>query len=278
MGTSRTTLRRAIGRLCGDILVGTATATGTTSTFIDTINFVASDDALIGRVAYWVSSASGTTNNGTTRRVSDNDEAAGSITVSTAWSAASAVGDVVELFAARSVSPGPQEIHDKINDVIRSVAEMNLTVVDGAAVEFDMDDPYLDIPAGWIGYTKAMYQDTWGVWQLVPKADTLLHTAFGAYGQVEIKNTMRVICNAADVKLFGVTSAPELSTDSATTIINPDWLVKQAAGELLIQNARVYEDTPGAERRGNLWLQQAAALYPKAQSRPPANFQRLTRS
>lgn len=278
MGTSRTTLRRAIGRLCGDILVGTATAIGSTTTFIDTVNFVASDGGLEGRIAYWVSSTSGTTNNGTTRRVSTNTESSGTVTVSTAWSAASAVGDVIELFAARSISPGPQEIHDKINDVIRSVAAMNLTVVDDTAVTFDMDDPYVDIPSGWVGYTKAMYQDIWGVWKLIPRADTELHTAFGTYGQVELKNQARLIAHNASVKLFGVTQAQELASDSATTTINPDWLTKQAAGELLIQNARVYEDTPGAERRGNLWLQQAAALYPKAQSRPPANFQRLTRS
>lgn len=274
MATTRATLRRSIGRLCGDLIVATATAVGSTTQFTDSVNLVAGEDVLVGRQAYYVTGHA--SNVGTLRRISANDDA-GTFTVSTAWAQASAVNDVVELFASRSVSPTPTEIHEKINEVIRSVGESHLSVVDDASVTFDATDPYIDIPEGWIGLTDAFWTDTQGIRQRIPKADRTLHRWLGTNGQIELTGMARGQADSAVITLVGVTPAQELTTDSATTSINPDWITKQAAGELLIQNSRIYEDTASAERKGNLWLQQAAQLLPRAQSRPPANFQRLNR-
>lgn len=275
MGTSRATLRRAIGRLCGDLIVATATAAGTDTTVVDTTNLVAGDDALVGRQAYPVSGTAG--NVGETRRVSANAEATGTVTVSVAWPAATAAGDVVELYASRSVSPTPEEIHDKINDVIRAVADVNLILTEDTPATFDAADPYLDVPSGWVGFVKAMWQDALGIWHDVPKATATLHRFLGAAGQVELTGEARWLADGREVMLVGVSPASELASDSATTTINPDWIVKQCAGELLIQNARTYEDPVGAERRGNLWLQQASASVPRVMTRPPA-YRRLNRS
>jgi len=256
------------------MIVATATANGSTTEFTDAVNLVAGKDALLARQAYYVSGHAA--NVGTNRRVSGNDEA-GTVTVSAAWAQPSASGDVVEFYASRSVSPTPTEIHEKINEVIRSIAEQHLTVVDAAGVTFDAYVPYIDIPEAWIGLTDAFWTDSQGIRQRIPKADRTLHRAFGANGQLELTGVSRWHANGAVITLIGVTPAPELASDAATTSINPDWITKQAAGELLIQNSRTYEDTAGAERKGNFWLQQAAMLLPKAQARPPANFQRLNR-
>lgn len=273
--TTRATLRRSIGRLCGDLIVATATSnSGGNTTFIDTVNLIAGDDALIGRQAFFASGTSG--NLYLTRLVTDNVESTGTITFAAVTSTPQ-TGDVVELYASRSISPSPAEIHDKINDCIRFVGDENLTVVDSTDAEFDADDPYIDIPSTWIGVTGAQWQDDLSEWHDVPKADWKLHKNLGTYGKVELRNTARWIADARMVHLIGVTPAGTLSSDTSTTIVHPEWIIKQAAGELLIQNARTYEDTAGAERRGNLWLQQAAALRPKAQTRPPANFVRVNR-
>lgn len=278
MGTTRATLRRAVGRLCGDLIVATATSSGSPTTFVDNVRLIAGDDALVGRQVYWAASASGTTNDGSVRRVSSNDEASGTITVSTAWGAASAVDDVIELYASRSVSPSVEEIHDKLNEVIRGVADLNLLLTEDTPANFDPLDPYIDLPAGWVGFVKAMWQDSNGLWHDVPKANTRLHPFLATYGQVELVNESRWLANGHDVMLVGVTQAQTLSSDSDSTPLNSDYLIKQAAGELLVQNARTYEDTAGAERRGNLWLQQAATLQSRASTRPPANFRRLPRT
>lgn len=275
MGTSRATLRRAIGRLCGDLIVATATDTGTDTTLVDSTNLVAGDDALVGRQLYPVAGTAA--NLGKTRRVSGNAEATGTATVSVAWPAATAAGDVVECYASRSVSPTPEEIHDKINDVIRAVADVNLLLTENTPAAFDAADPYIDLPAGWVGFVKAMWQDGLGIWHDVPKATTTLHRFLGSYGQVELTGEGRWLADGREVMLVGVSPASELSSDSATTTINPDWIVKQSAGELLIQNARTYEDPAGAERRGNLWLQQASSSVPRVMTRPPA-YRRLNRS
>jgi hypothetical protein len=274
MGTSRATLRRAIGRLCGDLIVSTATANGTTTTWIDTVNLVAADDSLIGRQMYFVSGTAG--NVGLTRRITDSDEATGTVTFAAVTSTVAA--DVAELFSSRAVSPTPSEIHDKINDIIRSVAQQNLTTVDSTDATFDTDSPYIDVPSTWIGVCGAQWEDSNGIWHDVDRADWQLHKNLGTYGQVEIKNSPRWSADTLDIHLVGVTPAAELSTDAGTTIVHPEWLIKSAAGELLIQNARAYEDTAGAERRGNLWLQQANALRDYAQTRPPSNYVRVNRT
>jgi hypothetical protein len=276
MGTTRTTLRRSIGRLCGDLIVLTGTAVGTTSTFIDTTNGVAGDGALAGRVAYYVTGHA--SNIGLLRRVSDNTESTGTVTVSVAWPQASAVSDVLELFGSRRVSPSVDEIHDKINDCIRAVADENLIIVDSSDATFDAESPYIDIPSGWIGVTGAQWQDSLSEWHDIPKADWKLHRNLGTRGQVELLNMPRWWSDTRSVHLVGVTPAAVLTTDSGETTIAPDWITKQAAGELLIQNARHYEQPSEAERRGNLWLQQAASLRQTAQTRPPANFVRTNRS
>ena len=275
MGTSRATLRRTIARLCGDLIVLRPTAVGTTTTLIDTVRGVAGDNALVGRQAYYVDGHAD--NEGLTRRVTANVESTGTLTV-VAFPQASAVDDTIELYSSRGVSPSPDEIHDKINEVIRGVADQNLTLVDSTPVEFDPDSPYIDIPATWIGVAGAQWQDDLDIWHTIDKPDRPMHRHLGTYGQIQLINGAAVNANFKMVQLIGVTPAPELTTDASTTTINPDWLCKQAAGELLIQNARAYEDTAGAERRGNFWMAQANALLPKAQTRPPSGFQRTNRA
>lgn len=280
MGTSRATLRRTVGGLCGDMLVCTATSDGADTThFEDTVNLAAGDDALIGRQVFYASaSVANAANLYTTRRVTDNAESTGIITVNAAWSAAPDTGDVIELFSSRGVSPSPQQIHDKLNDLIREVADLHLTVVDDTPVSFDSLDPYIDLPSTWIGLVGVQYADSASVTHTLARADYRLHKNLGTYGQVEIGPAMRGRVDGCSAWLVGVTPASALTSDTSTTIVHPGWLTKQAAGELLVQNARAYEDTAGAERRGNLWLTQAAALYPRAQVRPPANYQRLNRT
>lgn len=275
MGTTRATLRRAIGRLCGDLIVSTATATGTTTTLIDTTNLVAGDDSLIGRQAYFVAGTAG--NVGLTRRVSDNVATTGTITFA-AVTTATATGDVVELFANRAVSPSPSQIHDKINDLIREVSEKNLTIVDATDAAFDQESPYIDVPSGWIGVCGAQYLNDADEWVTIDPADWELHPNLGARGQVEIKHYPRWAADTRSVHLKGVTPAAVLASDSDSTIVSSAWLRKQAAGELLIENARSFSDVAGSERRGNLWLQEARVLKQEAVTRPPANFRRVNRA
>ncbi len=250
------------------------TAVGSTTTLIDTVRGVAGDNALVGRQAYYVEGHA--SNKGITRRVTANVEATGTITT-TAFAQASAVDDTIELFASRGVAPTPDEIHDKINDLIRQVADKNLTVVDSTDAAFDSESPYVDIPSTWIGISGAQWQDDLGEWHAIRKADRPLHLSLGTYGQVEFTGSARWAADAKSIHLIGVTAAPELTTDTSTTIINSEWLCKQAAFELLVQNSRAYDDSAGAERRGLAWRDDARLARPMAQTRPPANFQRTNR-
>jgi hypothetical protein len=274
VGTTRATLRRTVGRLCGDLIVLRPTTTGTTTTLVDTVRGVAGDNALVGRQAYYVDGH--VDNEGLTRRVTANVESTGTVTT-TAWPQASAASDTVELFASRGVSPTPDEIHDKLNDLIRSVADKNLTIVDGTPAAFDAADPYIDVPSTWIGVAGAFWEDGEGIWHEIRKADRPLHRALGTYGQVEIVNYARWAADNRDVMLVGVTAAPELTADTSETIVNTEWLCKQAAFELLVQNSRAYDDPAGAERRGIAWRDDARLARPMAQTRPPANYQRTNR-
>jgi hypothetical protein len=274
MGATRATLRRTTGRLCGDLIVIRPTSVGTTTTLIDTVRGVAGDNAFVGRQAYYVDGH--TSNEGVTRRVTANVESTGTITT-TAFAQASAVDDTIELYASRGVSPTPDEIHDKINDLIRSVADKNLVVVDSTDADFDAESPYIDIPSTWIGVCGAQWQDDLDEWHDIRKADRPLHLNLGTYGQVELTGAARWLANTHSVHLIGVTPAPELTSASSSTIVNSEWLCKQAAFELLVQNSRAYDDAAGAERRGLAWRDDARLARPMAQTKPPANFQRTNR-
>jgi hypothetical protein len=270
-GVTRTTLRRSIGRLVGDLTLCTATANGTTTTFIDTVNLVQGNDSLRGRQAY-VSGATNSANIGLIRRVSGNVKATGTLTLAPALPAATVAGDVVELYNERDTGLLVEEIHDAINRGIRAVQGNTVHSAVSVIGAFDRDDPLLSIPLDWTYFVKAQWGDSTGDWRDVPHADLRVDQA---NREVEIRHRSRSLAHGSSVRLFGYAPPGTLSNDQDATLVDTEWLTYYAAAQVLIASAHRSNDTQALLSKATWFAGEADKIRGKTRVRPPGRFVRL---
>jgi hypothetical protein len=247
----------------GDLISLTSTATGTTTTLTAANDMLYPDGSLAGREA-WYATASGAslTNLYSRRIVTSNDESAGTITVSPAWSAAPIATDVVLLVNSRGTGVTIPEIHRKINQLIRRVAtELAVEAADTAAT-FSASSPVINIPTAWDGFLGIQVEldsTRTGMWTNVigkpytinfwdtPKTVTINRTHWGAF-------------QGKRLRLIGVNDLTELSIDTDTTTAPASWIAKTAAFELLEAAALRSGDVATAFTYGELLKTQAMEL------------------
>jgi hypothetical protein len=151
--TTRLQLFRDVADELGDLISLTSTGTGTTTTLTAANDMLYPDGSLAGREAWYATASGASLGNLYSRRiVTSNDESAGTITVSPAWSAAPIATDVVLLVNSRGTGVTIPEIHRKINALIRRVAtELAVEAADTAAT-FSASSPVINIPTAWDGF------------------------------------------------------------------------------------------------------------------------------
>ena len=270
MSTTRLALRRYVGRLTRQALICTATGNGTTQTFTDAINLPDPDDTLIGRIG-WVSG--GTAGNlYSTIRVTDNVQSTNTITFTPALSQSTATGDVIELWNDLDQGVTPAEVHDLINLAIESVADsFPIPAVDTEEV-FSQDDPELDIPATWRWLEGLEYQeysadpDVEGKWKFIWD-DKFLYVD-KANRVVRVKKPWCYKLNTLNVRLRGATRPSTLSSDTATTYVDAEWIARQVAYQILLNISFTMLDGAALERRAATFKQEADAIRMKARARP----------
>lgn len=236
MATTLQALRRAIGGLTGDQLLLTATSNGTTTSLVDSLTLAVENNSLVGRQGIF---ASGTAaNTGSIVRITANDKSATSVTFP-AVSANTATGDVLELYSKDGQGPTVAQMHAAINRCITFVSGGVLTEVVADAVTFDRDDPELTIPATWRRLTAIEWRDpsaTPAVWLPIPEADwrpTVDRVAL----TVRLDGLARERADTYEVRLRGFTPAGQLSADSDTTLVDAEWIIHEAASQLLLAQA-----------------------------------------
>lgn len=238
--TTRQELRQAIGRLTGDMLKCTATAVGTTTTFLDTLNLYRGDGSLEGRIGWFASGTAG--NLYSTVRVTGNVRSTFTATFTPAVAAITAVGDVLELWNERGQGYLPADVNSAINDAIALVAEQNTTPADTEIAAFDADDPYLTIPATWEFFGGARYQDGDSLWHDIPitpfNADVDIQNR-----QLRLKGEVAQAADTRTVRLFGDIAATALTIDTASTGVNAYWLTHHAAYLLMVGAMRRQTNT-----------------------------------
>ena len=234
MGVSLARLRRDVGGQIGEVLVCTATATGTTSTFIDTVRLVQGDNTLAGRQAVMTTAATAA-NQGVVRLVTGNAQAAGVITVRPDFAAAPVAGDVIELYAKHGAGPTIEDLNRAINRAIRDAAANALVEDVSTTSTYDPDSSTLTLDSDWTHFIGAEVQDeeteTWAPlpwWGLDPVARTV-NLGYRVHGNGQYDGHL--------VRLRGYTTPGELTADSDETAINPEWLVARASYHALITTA-----------------------------------------
>lgn len=255
MSTTLARLRRDVGEQIGDVLIGTATASGGPNSFIDNVTFVQGAQTLAGRQAIMVSGAANNLN--VLRVVTGNDPATGRIDVRPPFATNPSAGNVIELYSARGGGPLVPEITRAINRAIRDAAEDNLVEVTSSPVTYDRTAPTLTIPDTWVGFIDAEVEhEETGTWRSVHWRDLDRAARTVVVGH---RHQGLDALDGRQVQLRGYTVPAELTSDDATTDINPEWLVNRASYHALIACAK--KQTP---TEANLSLGMAQAFREEA--------------
>lgn len=269
-GSSRTSIRRRIGRLWGDLLLCAATANGSTTTLVDTLNLYRNDNELKGRHVYFSGGTSG--NLGQSARITGNTQSTSTITF-TAVPSATATGDEAEIWNTRNIGATVQEVHDQINFCLGSVADLFVTAASSSLGTFDFDSPVLDLPADWRFFAGLDWQDTLGLWHPVKPADWRLDKANRT---VELLNRPRSLASGQSVRARGYTVPALLTSDSDTTGVNAEWLAYQASANLALAIApRSLDGGAALERRAQYWQNLADQRRSLNGIRPSGTYIRL---
>lgn len=278
MITTRQALRQEIGRLTGDMLKCTATANGTTTTFIDKIRLYRGDGKLTGRIG-WV--ASGTAANLYQMvRVTGNTRSTFTVTFTdTALTSATATGDVLELWNTDSMGYYPDDVNAEINAAIAACGSLVTSPDEEEVEDFDSSDPYLDIPSDWEFFGGVRYLDTSitedGVWVEVEANDLNL--------DIDVRNRrvrlMPEVANAAHsytTRLYGDIASTALTLDTQSTNVDAEWLTHYVAYRLLLpQMGRTTQGDDDKATRMAFCKQVADAARGKARNRPSGLARRL---
>lgn len=256
--STRKAIRRRVGKLCGDMDLLVATASGTTSTLIDEINGHRQDNSLVERVGVFSGGTAG--NLGDVVRVTGNVRSSSTVAFTPTLSDATAVGDELELWNRRDQGVTPQEVNDLINDAIADVGEQSPLPVLSSSAAFDYDSPAISVDAAWEAVTGVDWQDDLGLWHPVPSADLRVDRI---QRSVEILGRSRELAGGRNVRVRGANVPTSLSADSATTSVDFEWITHHVAVQCLgIMREKAF-DTKSID--GNLLRleQKAMAIRPK---------------
>lgn len=266
MATSRSALRLWVGEILGDVKSLTATAVGTTTTFIDLKNNAVLGDSLTGRILYFT----GPVNNlGLERRITGNTESTGTLTFA-AVTTAPALADTAELWNDRNTGVIPStQVHNFINRAIAAVERLFLTEV-SAEYAFKSTTPAFALAQStWIAVVQgAEWKDGANVWHHIPSADVRVDRANRT---VEIRNTPRDLADGRTVRLRGYTAAGALTSDTAETSVNAEYVATQAAAWLLAATWHKRSDARDAKQQAGELQARADVLRPAASLTPIAN-------
>lgn len=262
MSVTRSWLRRRVGRLTRQMFVVKATSAGTTTTFVDQINLSDPSDSLLNRIG-WV--ASGTSANlYTTIRVTDSDETTTTITFVPALASSTATNDEIELWNEMDQGIVPAEVHELIDLAIESVADAHPIPAIEAAQTFDKDSPVLDMPSTWRWFEGADWQDVSGfwhpIWERFLRVDEASRT-------VEILNQAAVNADTLQVRLRGSTRPSALSSDTSTTTVNAEYILKYCCYHVLLMAGHTMMESMALERWASTFKQEAEAIRMTARSR-----------
>lgn len=263
---SRGVLRRMIGNSLGDVTELSATANGSTTTFIDTVHLSQAVENPLNRGIVFTS---GGVNVGAERRVTAYDFSTGTITFA-ALSSGTSQGDICEMYNFRGRGWTIPELHRAIAQAIeyswplyREPYSANVAAV------FDSTTGLMTIPATFTHVYAIQYQDTDDTWRQVPSAVT--HYGQGwtvniSSGVIDVRG-MNIIPNGATVRLEGFKKPTAPATETATTTINAQWLVNKACAILCMGGT---DRDPANYNLGQIFDQKAERTKSSIRTRLPS--------
>ena len=210
---TRQALRQAIGYNLGSIIVSTATATGSTTTLLDTnaLAYGGTDD-FKGRDIILISGTAG--NIGTVAKTTAFDSTSKTLTVSPTLASATAAADGYELHEGYRVA----EINAHINQAIVSITD-DVLIDKQTATTFKQEDKYLyDCLSNFVGLHRVEYVSNIlidsiihacnVVWDELVDGDVTASVDTSIFSGGSLKLVVAAGCGAGDI----------LATDSITSL------------------------------------------------------------
>ncbi len=288
MATTRLQLFQDIAAELGDLIQLTQSGTGSTTTvFVADEDMVFADGSLNGREAYYATTdETSADNQGLRRIVWDTSQDDTAITVSPAWPATPATGDVLLLVNSRGTGVSIPEIFSKIDQLVRRVSSQLATEVADTPATFDASAPVLEIPTTWRYILGAQVE-------MGASGSEDWHPLLGNALYVQkwdrtatVKAQYRTLCHNKRVRLIGAIPLTELvagidedeepyTADEATTWVPSSWLAKLAAAELLEAAYKRSENVANALTYGELVKAQSVQLEGRIKKRWSAVGQRI---
>jgi hypothetical protein len=226
MSISRKQLRRDIVRNLGDLRILTATAPGTNVTLIDTISLVGEVDAYKGREVLFTGGTAA--NLGLTRYVQSSSSSLRAIAFGITLPAATTTGDECEMVNTRGVGYRFQDIHDAINESIRTVSDRALVTAATQAGVYARANA-IPIPVGFKTIENVQWQDqSYGLaWHNIPKAKTLNGNGWWvdrANRTLQLTGNPAWNADAMNIQVWGLAEPPEMFNDADLTEVDQEWL------------------------------------------------------
>jgi len=232
---TRAQLRRQIADRFEDLVMLTATANGSTTTLLDTINVNAGTEHFNGREILFTSG----TNDGLVRRITGTTSSTGTLTFA-AVTASTATNDTADVYNRRgrgfTVAQYNRAINNAINDAYPlGMIEVVATVTNPAA--FDAETPEITVPASIIDVLELEYADSSGDYHVLPKARR--RGGYGwfadpASGQLRLHGRVAASADGLVLRIHGLGRQDELSSDSDTCALSPEYIVARAAYHLAL--------------------------------------------
>lgn len=227
-------IRAGAARKCKDWVRVIATSNSAdTSVFIDAMNLYENDHHFRGSDVWFKNDTGTAANRGLTVRCTDSDLGNTSISLGSGLVAAPATGDEAWLFNIGGMGTRIHVYDATINDAIRSLGHAAATVYSDELTDaWDVDDPWVDIPAEFTHISGVQYEGADGIFYDV-------QTSAIAVDLVQRKFTIsKPYSTEADgynIVLLGKQAHPELTDDDDTTDVDYEWLTSQVAASILLQ-------------------------------------------
>ena len=211
-GRTRYQIRNSIGYNLGVTRTGTATATGSTTTVVDTTGLVGGNDTYNGR---WIVVRDNSDNDNTeTRIVSDYVESSNTLTLKSALSFATASGDTYTIYDDEY---RPEIIDDFINQAIIDATGQAYHPTENVGLHADSKNMRFDIPSNISIINRLFYRSK--------ISSTLLHSCNAAFDET-VDSDITVTVDTEDKKrgtgsnkfvIAGAATGGEIATDSITS-------------------------------------------------------------
>lgn len=243
-------IRGAVARLCNDWVEMEATAASPdTTVFFDNVNGYENDHHYRGSDVWFKYDVGTAANRGTIVRCTGSTLSTTSLDLGAGLTDAPAIGDIAWVFNIGGQGERIRTYDAVINDAIRSLGPAGeVPYTEDTTDVWDIDAPWVDIPATFTALSKLQYYDADEIWYDVPNHSFSIDTI---QRKIAMSIDYTYLADGKLVRFIGKKKHPTLVDDDDETNIDFEWLTNECAGQLLMNRRDQAAMNKGGLRKNN---------------------------